>query len=208
MFYKTDEHHGLTYDPFKAIITPRPIGWISTLDKHQVPNLAPYSFFNALTSSPPMLMFSSETLKDSARNARDTGEFAFSLATVPMQTQMNQSSDTLAAEENEYVAAGIESASCELISAPRVAGSPASMECRTVSCTELLDLNGEPVDTFMVIGQVVAVHIDDNYIKDGRFDTAGAQPLARCGYRDYASVTEVFELMRPTDGGVFTGVDR
>jgi len=208
VFYKPDEGHKLAFDPFKAIITPRPIGWISTVDSNGVPNLAPYSFFNALTSNPPMLMFSSETLKDSARNARDSGEFAFSLATVPLQSEMNASSDTLPAIENEYDVAGLTMGDCQIISAPRVAASPASMECITLSCTELRDVDGKPVDTFMVIGQVVAVHLDDDYIRSGRFDTAAAQPLARCGYRDYTSVAEVFELMRPTDGGIYTGVDR
>jgi flavin reductase (DIM6/NTAB) family NADH-FMN oxidoreductase RutF len=199
VFYQPKDGHGLPFDPFKAIITPRPIGWISTVDSDGVPNLAPYSFFNALTSSPPMLMFSSETLKHSAGNARDNGEFSFSLATVPLQSQMNASSDALPAGENEYLAAKLEMAPCELITPPRVADSPASMECKTLSCTELKDLNGNSVDTFMVIGQVVAVHINDKYLRNGRFDTAGAQPLARCGYRDYVGVSEVFELMRPTD---------
>lgn len=199
MFYQPKDGHGLPFDPFKAIITPRPIGWISTVDSDGVPNLAPYSFFNALTSSPPMLMFSSETLKHSAGNARDNGEFSFSLATVPLQSQMNASSDALPAGENEYLTAQLEMAACELITPPRVADSPASMECKTLSCTELKDLDGNSVDTFMVIGQVVAVHINDNYLRNGRFDTAGAQPLARCGYRDYTGVSEVFELMRPTD---------
>jgi len=208
MFYKIGEPHNLAHDPFKAIIAPRPIGWISTLGPEGVPNLAPYSFFNALTSSPPMLMFSSERFKDSANNAKESGEFSFSLATAPLQDQMNTSSDTLPPDQSEYEAANLAMAHCDLIKAPRVADSPASMECKTISCSELRDLNGDPVDTFLVIGQVVAVHINDHFIKDGRFDTAGAQPLARCGYRDYAQVNEVFELMRPTDGGVFTGVDR
>ncbi|MBX2882288.1 MAG: flavin reductase family protein [Granulosicoccus sp.] len=208
MYYAADKPHGLAFDPFKAIIAPRPIGWISTLDKNGIANLAPYSFFNALTSSPPMLMFSSESLKDSAGNARDTGEFSFSLATHPLQTEMNISSDTLPPEQSEYEAARLDMAPCNLISAPRVAASPASMECVTLSCTELKDKDGQPVNTFMVIGQVVGIHINDDFIVDGRFDTAAAQPLARCGYRDYAAVHETFELMRPTDGGTYTGVDR
>lgn len=208
MFYKATEPHGLAYDPFKAIIAPRPIGWISTRNTNGVANLAPYSFFNALSSSPPMLMFSSETFKDSAKNASDTGEFVFSLATVPLQTAMNISSDTVPPEENEYENANLDMAECELVSVPRVAASPASLECVTISCTELHDRLGNPVDTFMVIGEVVAFHLNDDYIKDGRFDTAAAQPLARCGYRDYAAVNEVFELMRPTDGDTYDGVDR
>jgi len=208
MYIDTPSDHGLAFDPFKAIITPRPIGWISTLDKNGTPNLAPYSFFNALSSSPHMLMFSSEGLKHSAENARDTGEFVFSLATKSLQHPMNASSDTLPAGVNEYEAAELEMAECKKVNAPRVAVSPASMECKLLRCEEVMDLDGNPTDTFLTIGQVVAVHIDDKYIKDGRFDTAAAQPLARCGYRDYSAVEEVFEIMRPTDGGVYTGVDR
>ncbi len=208
MYYEAHQPHGLAYDPFKAIIAPRPIGWISTLDTNGVPNLAPYSFFNALSSSPPVLMFSSETFKDSARNARDTGEFVFSLATSKLQTQMNISSDTVPAEQNEYLNAKLTMADCHQVAAPRVGESPASMECVTLSCEEVKDRNGKPIDTFLVIGQVVGIHIDDAYINNGRFDTAAANPLARCGYRDYADVTEVFELMRPTDGDTYDGIDR
>ncbi len=208
MYYEASEPHGLAHDPFKAIIAPRPIGWISTVDQNGIPNLAPYSFFNALSSSPPMLMFSSETLKDSARNARDTGEFVFSLSTKALQNEMNISSDTVPSEENEFINAKLGMASCEKVAPPRVAASPAAMECITLSCNELKDQHGKPVDTFLVIGQVVGIHINDDFITDGRFDTAAANPLARCGYRDYANVSEVFEIMRPTDGATYDGVDR
>lgn len=208
MYYDADKPHGLAFDPFKAIIAPRPIGWISTIDSQGNPNLAPYSFFNALSSNTPMLMFSSESLKDSAKNAKETGEFSFSLATVDLQNEMNISSDTVPHGENEYVNAKLEMAKCKHIAAPRVARSPASMECVTLSCNELLDKDQQPTDTFMVIGQVVGIHIDDKYIKEGRFDTAAANPLARCGYRDYAQVSRVFEIMRPTDAEQYDGVDR
>lgn len=155
-----------------------------------------------------MLMFSSEGLKHSAANANATGEFVFSLATAELQNEMNISSDALPAGTNEYEAAGLAMGKCEKVQPPRVAASPASMECKLLRCEEIHDLDGNPTDTFMVIGQVVAMHIADEYIKDGRFDTAGAKPLARCGYRDYAVVEELIELMRPTDGGTYTGVDR
>ena len=208
MYYESDESHGLAHDPFKAIIAPRPIGWISTIDLNGVPNLAPYSFFNALSSSPPVLMFSSETFKDSARNARDSGEFVFSLATQKLHNEMNISSDTVPASENEYINANLSMAKCNKVASPRVEASPASMECVTLSCDELKDRDGKPIDTFLVIGQVVGIHINEDFIVDGRFDTAAANPLARCGYRDYASVSEVFEIMRPTDGATYDGVDR
>lgn len=208
MYYEAHESHGLAHDPFKAIIAPRPIGWISTIDQAGVPNLAPYSFFNALSSSPPILMFSSERFKDSARNARDTGEFVFSLATAKLQDEMNKSSDTVPASVNEFTIANLTMGKCNKVSAPRVEASPASMECITLSCNELTDRRGLPVDTFLVIGEVVGIHINDEFITDGRFDTAAANPLARCGYRDYASVSKVFEIMRPTDGANYDGVDR
>lgn len=198
MFYEGNEH-GLKHDPFKAIITPRPIGWISTVDKDGVPNLAPYSFFNAMGSRPNFLAFASEELKDSARNAQDTGEFVFSLCTTALADAMNLSCANVPADVNEYEHAGLEAAACRLVKAPRVAASPASLECKTVMAQPLVDIDGNTTKNFLVIGQVVAVHIDDDYLVDGRFDTARAAPLSRCGYRDYASITELIELMRPDD---------
>lgn len=208
MYYEGHKNHGLPFDPFKAIITPRPIGWIATVDTNGVTNLAPYSFFNAVTADPPILAFSSESLKDSARNARDTGEFVFSLATVALKDEMNLSSDTLAPGKSEFELTGLEAAPSTLVQPPRVASSPAAMECKTLSCEPLRNINGQETGAWLVLGQVVATHIRDEFIRDGRFDTAAAQPLARCGYRDYAAVTEVFELMRPTDGASYDGVDR
>ncbi|MBX2836828.1 MAG: flavin reductase family protein [Gammaproteobacteria bacterium] len=208
MFYEVSAGHNLLYDPFKAIVSPRPIGWISTLDLHGTPNLAPYSFFNAVSGSPPMLMFSSEGVKDTVVNVRETGEFVFSLASTNLQQAMNITSDTVKHDVNEYELAELDMAQCKLVSPPRVAASPASLECKCVSTQELSDIQGNPVDSHLVIGQVVAVHIDDQFIVDGRFDTAAAQPLARAGYRDYASVTSVFELMRPTDPDTYDGIDR
>ena len=169
MFYKAHEPHGLAHDPFKAIIAPRPIGWISTISSDGIVNLAPYSFFNALCGRPPMLMFSSEGYKDSAKNASDTGEFTFSLATAALQNEMNISSGNIPSNESEYEHAQLEMATSNMIKVPRVAKSPASMECITISCTELQDKDKNPIDTFLVIGQVVGVHIDDAYIVDGRF---------------------------------------
>ncbi len=205
MFYEPKNGHGLPHDPFKAIIAPRPIGWISTVDAEGRANLAPYSFFNAVHSNPPMLMFTSESMKHSAANAIATGEFVFNLATRPLFDAMNISSGDQPAGESEFAAAGLEAAPSRLVKAPRVAASPASLECRVVSTSQLRDVDGKLLQGWIIIGQVVGVHIDEAYLVDGRFDTAGAQPLARCGYRDYATVTELFEAMRPTDGGSYTG---
>ncbi|MBX9595775.1 MAG: flavin reductase family protein [Roseomonas sp.] len=203
MFYEPRLGHGLPHDPFKAIIAPRPIGWISTLDAQDRPNLAPYSFFNAVHGRPPMLAFTSESMKHSAANAIATGEFVFNLCTQPLFDAMNISSGALAEGESEFEAAGLETAPCRIVKAPRVAASPASMECRVAQSFRLQDAEGQPLEGWMIIGQVVGVHINEAYLRDGRFDTAAAQPLARCGYRDYAAVAEMFEALRPTDGGAF-----
>ncbi|MCE8021965.1 flavin reductase family protein [Halomonas sp. MCCC 1A11036] len=197
MFYEPQAGHGLPHDPFKAIVAPRPIGWISTMDEEGRLNLAPYSFFNALSSRPPMVGFSSEGMKDTPRNARATREFVFNLATLPLARAMNDSAAALPPGESEFEFAGLEFAPSGKVRPPRVAGSPAALECRVVDCLELRDLEGRELDRHLIVGQVVGVHIDDAFLREGRFDTVAAQTLARCGYRDYAAVREVFELLRP-----------
>ncbi len=208
MFYEPRLGHGLPHDPFKAIIAPRPIGWISTVDAEGRANLAPYSFFNAVHSRPPMLAFTSESMKHSAANAIATGEFVFNLCTRPLFDAIKISSDALPGEVNEFEAAGLATAPSRVVLAPRVAASPAALECRVVHSMRFHDVDGQALEGWMIIGQVVGVHIDDAYIRDGRFDTAAAQPLARCGYRDYATVTEVFEALRPTDAGAYQAGQR
>lgn len=203
MFYEPRNGHGLPHDPFKAIIAPRPIGWISTIDAQGRPNLAPYSFFNAVHSRPPMLMFTSETMKHSAANAIATGEFVFNLCSRALFDAMNISSGALGEGESEFAAAGLEAAPCRVVKAPRVAAAPAALECRVTFSTRLHDVDGAPLEGWIIIGQVVGVHIDEAFLKDGRFDTAAVQPVARCGYRDYSAVTEMFEALRPTDGGAY-----
>lgn len=203
MFYEPSRGHGLPFDPFKAIVAPRPIGWISTLDAAGRANLAPYSFFNAVHSRPPMLCFTSEGFKHSASNAVARGEFVFNLCPHRLFDAMNASSAALPEGESEFAAAGLAEAPSRLVAPPRVADAPASLECRVTHSMPLLDLDGAETGGWLVIGQVVGVHIDERFLRDGRFDTAAAQPLARCGYRDYAVVGEVFEALRPTDGGAF-----
>jgi len=199
MFYEPRKGHGLKFDPFKAIVAPRPIGWISTVDREGRPNLAPYSFFNAMGSPPPMVAFSSDDLKDSAANAVATGEFVFNLCTMSLGRQMNATSESVPHEVNEFDLAGLEMAPSRLVKPGRVAASPASFECKLLQVVHLHDIDGNPTHSHVVFGQVVGVHIDPRFIKDGRFDTAGAQPLARCGYQDYAVVTEIFEMVRPDE---------
>ncbi len=197
-FYEPGLGHGLRHDPFKAIVAPRPIGWISTVDARGRPNLAPYSFFNGIGGAPPMVMFSSEGWKHSVANAKATGEFVCNLATLALKDAMNATSAPLGEGVDEFVAAGLSVAPSRVVRAPRVADSPAALECKVLSVTELADLDGRATDRFVVFGQVVGVHIDEAYLVDGLFDTARAGALARCGYQDYAAVTETFRLVRPT----------
>lgn len=199
MFYEPKNGHGLKHDPLKAIIAPRPIGWISTLDGNGRPNLAPYSFFNAFGSRPGVLAFSSEGMKHSAEYAIASGEFVFNLSTRPLFDAMNASSGSLPAGVSEFETAGIEAAPCVVVKAPRVAASPAAMECKVLHHWAVTDLDGQPTGAVVVFGQVVGVHIDEAALRDGLFDAVAAQTIARCGYRDYTQVTEMFEAARPDD---------
>lgn len=197
-FYEPSKGHGLSHDPFKAIIAPRPIGWISTVDEEGRGNLAPYSFFNAFSSAPPIIGFSSEGWKHSAANIAATGEFVFNLATSALADQMNQTGAALPEGEDEMLAAGLTPAPCRLVRAARVAESPAALECRLIEIIELKDLDGAKLNRFLVLGQAVGVHIDPAFLTpEGLFDTARASPLARCGYlSDYAEVSSLVHIHR------------
>ena len=202
MFYETAGRDKalLPRDPFKAIVAPRPIGWISTRAPDGRVNLAPYSFFNAFSSVPPIVGFSSEGCKDSASFARDSGEFVANLASRDLMGAMNLTSAALPRGASEFVHAGLAMAPCRLVKAPRVAEAHAALECKVVGVTALKDSRGEAIDAYLVLGEVVAFHIDDALIRDGRFDTAAAQPVARCGYQDYAVVESLIALARPPSG--------
>ncbi len=202
MFYETAlrDKALLPRDPFKAIVAPRPIGWISTRAPDGRVNLAPYSFFNAFNSVPPIIGFSSEGCKDSASFARDSGEFVANLASRDLMQAINLTSAPLPRGDSEFVHAGLAMAPCRLVKAPRVAEAHAALECKVVGVTPLKNANGEAIDAYLVLGEVVAFHIDDALIRDGRFDTAAAQPLARCGYQDYAVVESLIALARPPGG--------
>src|SRR5690606_29751421 len=196
------EPHGLAFDPFKALVAPRPIGWIGTIGPDGVPNLAPYRFFNAVSDKPPFVLFSSVGRKDSQANIEATGEFTCSFASWELREQMNMSSAPVGAEVDEFDLARLPVAPSRHVRPPRVAGSPAALECRL---WKTIELPGDPrrpgqAGNTVIIGEVVGVYIDDAYIRDGRFDTAAARPLARMGYMDYAVVTPetTFEMNRPT----------
>ena len=197
-FYEPASGHGLPHDPFKAIVAPRPIGWIATLDRAGRANLAPYSFFNAFSSAPPIIGFSSEGHKDSVSNAEATGEFVANFVSKPLAEAMNRTSAPVGPEIDEMRLAGLEAAACRLVAAPRVAAAPAALECKLLQVVRLRDLDGKELASYLVLGQVVGVHIDPHYLRDGRFDIAAAQPIMRTGYRaDYAELGGLFEMFRP-----------
>ena len=202
MFYVPAEgDHGLPHDPFKAIVGPRPIGWISTLDAQGRPNLAPYSFFNAIASNPHIVMFSSTGRKHSLSNIEATGEFVCNLATWEFREAMNQTSATLAEGDNEFDFAGLSPVPSRLVAPPRVEGAAAAMECRLIKTDPIAGLDGKPSGSIVVYGEVVGIHIDERFIRDGLFDMAAARTIARCGYMDYAVVDELFRMKRPSGRG-------
>jgi flavin reductase (DIM6/NTAB) family NADH-FMN oxidoreductase RutF len=200
MFYRPGlDDHGLSHNPFKALIAPRPIGWFSTLDADGRVNLAPYSFFNAVSDKPPMLMYCntankipSGERKDTLANIRATGEFVHHVVSRAMAEAMNATSGHYPAEEDEFERAGLEKAPCNLVAPPRIAGVPAALECRL---WKIVDLPAE--GDYMVLGEVVGIHIDESILRDGRVDLTLFQPLSRLGYRDYSAVEHVFSLKRP-----------
>ena len=202
MFYESGRRDKslLPNDPFKAIVAPRPIGWISTRSLDGRINLAPYSFFNAFCGAPPIVGFSSDGMKDSASFARESGEFVVNLASADLLQAVSATSAKLPRGRNEFDAAGLTMAPCRLVSAPRVAECRAAMECKVVEVATLKTHRGEALDQYLVLGEVVAFHLDDALVREGRFDTAGARPLARCGYQDYAVVDKLIALARPQGG--------
>jgi flavin reductase (DIM6/NTAB) family NADH-FMN oxidoreductase RutF len=188
----------LAHDPFKALVAPRPIGWISSMNAEGQVNLAPYSFFNAVGEEPPMLAFSSYGAKDSATFAGELPEFVWNLATFELREAMNETSAPLPRGASEFERAGLEMAPSRLVAPPRVAASPCAMECKVVHHLQLKDLDGRPADQYLVIGQVVGIHLAESAIVEGIVDTAALQPIARCGGpADYAVVERIFKMRRP-----------
>ncbi|EAR49421.1 hypothetical protein OG2516_15179 [Oceanicola granulosus HTCC2516] len=199
MYYRPADGHGLPRNPFNAIVTPRPIGWISTRDSDGRDNLAPYSFFNAVAYTPPQVMFSAtsakpdrEGTKDSTANIRDTGVFCVNIVSFDLRDAMNATAATLPRGEDEFAAAGLEKAECHEIDCARVAAAPAALECRLVRTVEL---PGEA--NVVTFGEVIGVHIDDRHLRDGFLDITSYVPLSRLGYKDYTAIREQFSLERP-----------
>lgn len=188
----------LPHDPFKALIAPRPIGWVSSVSKQGDINLAPYSFFNAFADKPPMLAFASVGVKDSLAFIQETGEFVWNMPTWDLRHAMNESSATLPRGQNEFLHAGLDMAPSRFVKPPRVAKSPCAMECVVTQIANMKTKEGTESGYWLVIGEVVGVHLDSAYIKDGVVQTAEMKPLARCGYlADYSVTDELFQMERP-----------
>lgn len=200
MFYDALENrHGLRHDPFKALVSPRPIGWVSTLSRSGVANLAPYSFFAALAEKPAYVIFSASGAKDSRCNAEETGEFVCSVATYDLRERMNRTAARLGADESEFAHAGLTPAPSHFVKPPRVAESPAALECRTWRTIELPPATPDAKPHAAIIGLVVGIHIEDAYVRDGLVITDLMRPIARLGYRDYAWIgAENMFSMPPT----------
>lgn len=198
MFYEpTKRNHGLPHDPFKAIVAPRPIGWISTVSADGKVNLAPYSFFNALGAHPHLVMFAPDGEKDSLVYARETGEFVASLVTQDLVEKMNLTSVDAPRGTSEFEYAGLTPAPSNLVAPPRVAEAGAALECKVTDIIKPKAADGTPSNVFIVLGEVIGIHLDEKLIKDGLFDITAARTVSRLGYLDYAAVTETFALNRP-----------
>ena len=198
MFYNPEIGHNLPHNPFKAIVSPRPIGWISSIDKEKNVNLAPYSFFNAIADNPPMIMFSitgqkkNISSKDTLQNIIETKCFVVNVVSKDLLNQMNQTSGNYPKNTDEFILAKLEKTNCVNIDVPRVKKSPASLECTLYKILKLPGFSNN-----MVIGKVVGVHINENILKNGIFDILAYDPVARLGYKDYTYVSSKFELERP-----------
>lgn len=203
MFYETaDPHHGLSFNPFKSCVIPRPIAWITSVNLEGKLNLAPFSYFNALCDAPPMVMFSVSskksdgTEKDTLRNIEETKEFVINIATLELKDAMNLSSKSFPYGVNEIEECYLETLPSRLVKPPRIKASPIHLECRYYQSVQLPVLDDKHTNR-MIIGQVVGIHIDDNIIVDGKVDITQIKPLARLGYREYAVIDHKFVMEKP-----------
>jgi flavin reductase (DIM6/NTAB) family NADH-FMN oxidoreductase RutF len=201
IFYEPRNGHGLPHDPFNSIVGPRPIGWVSTKSANGILNLAPYSFFNAFNYVPPIVGFCSIGAKDSLRNVQETGEFVWNLVTRPLAEAMNKTCAPVPPEINEFELAGLTPQASNIVQVPRVLESPVAFECRCTQIVQLQSHDQQKVNSWLVLGEVVGIHIDERSLKDGIYDTANAQHVMRGGGpADYFSVgpEQLFRMSRPT----------
>ncbi|MER1977742.1 flavin reductase family protein [Pseudocitrobacter faecalis] len=199
-FYEPSQGHGLPHDPLNAIVGPRPIGWISSQDAQGKRNLAPYSFFNCFNYRPPIIGFASSGWKDSVQNIMETKQFVWNLTTQDLAIAMNETSATLPHGEDEFVRAVLTAAPSRLVDAPRVTESPVNFECRLSQCIQLTSADGTAIDTWLVLGEVVGIHIDESLLEEGIYQTARAKPVLRAGGPSaYYTIDEAhrFDLIRP-----------
>ena len=198
MFYPTDTNrHGLRHDPFKAIVAPRPIGWIGSKGADGSINLSPYSFFNAISDRPKMVMFSSEGRKDSVRNIGETGVFTTNLVSRDLVEKMNASSISVPYGIDEFALSGLTAKAGMLVDAPYVGEAHAVLECKATDIFSPKTLSGDVSDNVIVFGEVVGIHIDESIIREGRLDMSLARPVGRMGYMDYSEASAVFQMLRP-----------
>jgi flavin reductase (DIM6/NTAB) family NADH-FMN oxidoreductase RutF len=205
MFYRPEDGHGLPHNPFNAIVAPRPIGWISSLDADGVVNLAPYSFFNAVSYSPPQVIFSggpgalrspARPHKDSVANVEATGEFVHSVATWDLREAVNKTAIESPADHDEFEYAGLTKVPSELVKPPRVAESPIHLECKYLQSVRLKELPGHDPN-IIVVAEVIGVHIDESVLTDGLVDPRKLKAISRLGYMDYAVTDDFFTMLRP-----------
>jgi flavin reductase (DIM6/NTAB) family NADH-FMN oxidoreductase RutF len=190
MFYEPrKKNHRLPHDPYDAIVGPRPIGWITSINSKGNINLAPYSFFNSVSSDPPIVMFASDGRKDTIEFVEDTGEFVCNLAVWDLRSQLKDTSLSFARGINEMAVVGLEPAPSVLVKPPRVKASPCALECKWLQTIRLTDLDNRPTPRFIAFGQVIGIHIDERFIRDGLLDTAAMKPISRAGYQDYFVAT-------------------
>ncbi|PZC50396.1 MAG: NADH-FMN oxidoreductase RutF, flavin reductase (DIM6/NTAB) family [Chloroflexi bacterium] len=203
MFYEPKNGHSLDYNPFNAIVIPRPIGWISTMSQEGIPNLAPYSFFNAVAYTPPQVMFSSTGnhpfggLKDAVLDAQTTGEFVVNIATYDLRNQMNASSVPAPRDVDEFLFVGLNKQASNIVKCPRVLESPINLECKYKQSI-YIETDDESSPNTVVFGEVVGIHIDEAYLSNDRIDVLKLRPISRLGYLDFSEVTNVFSMDRPT----------
>ena len=203
MFYDPiKREHGLPHNPLNAFVMPRPIGWISTLSKDGIVNLAPFSYFNLVSADPPVVMFSASPKPDNGRkdsqiNAEETGEFVFNLATWNLREQMNVTASIEEPGFDEMEAVGLTPAASRLVRPPRVAESPVHLECRYLQTIDMPPSEAGHYSS-IVVGRVIGIHVDDSVIVDGMVDVTKMRPLGRLGYNDYVVVDQVFTMPRLT----------
>jgi flavin reductase (DIM6/NTAB) family NADH-FMN oxidoreductase RutF len=199
MYYDADQHHGLPHDPFKALVVPRPIGWISTRSASGAVNLAPYSFFNAICDVPKLVMFSSSMqVKDSATFAQESGEFVANFVSERLAKHMNETSIDAPRGTSELELVGLTEAACQRVSAPRVAEAYAALECKVTQVVVPQTIEGKAANALMVIGQVVGIHIDESILTNGLVDISKSRPVSRLGYLDFSVTSDSFSMLRPT----------